>query len=98
MQGIQMLREVLESDEKNQTAIYNLGLLSMQSGQYDRAVERFEKLVQLDPENLQAQFLLGVSHFESGNKAEAKTQFEKVKSMDADPSVVASVDEYLNQL
>jgi len=98
MQGIQMLREVLESDENNQTAIYNLGLLSMQSGQYDRAVERFEKLVQLDPENLKAQFLLGVSHFESGNKAEAKTQFEKVKSMDADPSVVASVDEYLNQL
>lgn len=98
MQGIQMLREVLDADENNQTAIYNLGLLSMQSGQYDRAVQRFEKLVQLEPENLQAQFLLGVSYFELGDKAEAKTQFEKVKSMDADPSVTASVDEYLDQL
>lgn len=98
MQGIQMLREVLEADANNELAIYNLGLLSMQSGQYDRAVERFEKLTQLNPENLQAQFLLGVSYFEAGNKAEAKTQFEKVKSMDADPSVAASVDEYLNQL
>lgn len=98
MQGIQMLREVLDADSDNQTAIYNLGLLSMQSGQYDRAVERFEKLVELEPKNLQAQFLLGVSYFETGEKPKAKAQFEKVKSMDADPSVAASVDEYLNRL
>lgn len=98
MQGIQMLREVLEADANNEMAIYNLGLLSMQSGQYGRAVERFEKLTQLNPENLQAQFLLGVSYFEAGDKAQAKAQFEEVKTMDADPSVTASVDEYLNQL
>ncbi len=98
MQGIQMLREVLETDASNELAVYNLGLLSMQSGQYDRAVERFKTLAQLNPGHLQAQFLLGVSYFEAGNKAQAKEQFEKVKSMDTDPSVTASVDEYLNQL
>jgi tetratricopeptide (TPR) repeat protein len=98
MQGIMMLREVLEEDENNQTAIYNLGLLSLQSGQHDKAAERFEKLVSLDAGNLQAQFLLGVSYFESGQKKKARRQFEKVKSMDDDPSVAASVDNYLEQL
>lgn len=98
MQGIQMLREVLEEDADNTIAVYNLGLLSMQSGQYNLAVERFEKLVSLEPDNLQAQFLLGVSYFEEGLKEKAKKQFEYVKSLDADPSVTASVDEYLNQL
>jgi tetratricopeptide (TPR) repeat protein len=98
MQGISMLREVLAADENNEMAIYNLGLLSMQSGQYDRAVERFEKLTQISPDNLQAQFLLGVSYFEAGQKEKAKVQFEAVKEMDGDPSVSASVDEYLNQL
>ncbi len=98
MEGIQMLREVIDADSNNQTAIYNLGLLSMQSGQYGKAVERFKKLVELEPKNLQAQFWLGVSYFETGEKAEAKIQFEKVKAMDADPSVAASVDEYLNRL
>jgi len=98
MQGIQMLREVLEEDANNSLAIYNLGLLSMQSQQYDKAVDRFEKLVTLDPEHLQAQFLLGVSYFEAGDKAKAEEQFLKVKKMDNDPSVQASIDEYLNQL
>lgn len=98
MQGIQMLREVLEEDENNELAIYNLGLLSMQSKQYDRAIERFEKLIKLEPGNLQAQFLLGVSYFETGAKEKAKAQFARVKEMDEDPSVQASVDEYLNQL
>lgn len=98
MQGIQMLREVLEEDENNDLAIYNLGLLSMQSQQYDKAIDRFEKLVTLDPDNLQAQFLLGVSYFEAGQEEKAKAQFLRVKEMDDDPSVQASVDEYLNQL
>jgi len=98
MQGIQMLREVLEADENNELAIYNLGLLSMQSGQYDRAIERFERLVDLAPDNLQAQFLLGVSYFEAGQNTEAKAQFERVKAMNDDPSVTATIDEYLSQL
>lgn len=98
MQGIQMLRQVLEEDANNELAIYNLGLLSMQSKQYDKAVDRFEKLVELEPDNLQAQFLLGVSYFETGEKEKAKTQFLHVKEMDEDPSVQASADEYLNQL
>lgn len=98
MQGIQLLREVLEKDENNELALFNMGILSMQSNQYELAEERFKKLVALNPEHLQAQFFLGISYFEQGKKQQAKTQFEKVKEMDDDPSLAATVDNYLNQI
>ena len=44
MQGIMMLREVLEEDPKNELALFNMGMLSIQSGQYDKAVERLVEL------------------------------------------------------
>lgn len=98
MKGILMLREVVEKAPDNELAQYNLGLLSIQSQQYDKAVDRFKKVVRLNPEHLQAQFFLGVSYFESGDKEEAREQFERVKSLSSNPEVLANADEYLNQL
>jgi len=98
MEGIRMLREVVEKDENNELALFNLGILSMQSNQYELAEERFKKLVALNPEHLQAQFFLGVSYFEQGKKQQAKAQFERVKEMDDDPALEATVDNYLNQI
>jgi len=98
MQGITMLRTIIEKDPENEMAIFNLGLLAIQSGQYEKAVERFEKLVSLHPQNLQGQFYLGLSYFESEDKNNAKRQFELVKSMESDPAVIATVDGYLKEI
>lgn len=98
MQGIRMLREVLEEDENNELAIFNLGLLSLQSRQYEKAAERFEKLISLNPDHLQAHYWLGVSYFESGQKQKAKEEFERVKQMDSDPEIKASADNYLSRI
>lgn len=98
MQTIMLLREVVESDPENELGLYNLGLLSIQSQQFDKAIERFEKLTQYHPDHLEGQFYLGVSYFEAGDKVEARDQFELVKVMDQDAEVLASVDEYLEKL
>lgn len=98
MQGITMLREVLEEDPTNEQGLFNMGVLSMQSGQYKRAAERFEELVRYHPDNIQGQFYLGVSYFESKQNNKAKKQFQTVKSMTQDPSILASVDSYLERL
>ncbi len=98
MQGIMRLREILEKDPDNETAIFNLGTLSMQSGQYDKAVDRFKKLTALDPQNSQALFYLGISYFNMGDKTSAKEQFQKVKKLDNDPAVLATVDSYLKEI
>lgn len=98
MQGIMMLREVLDKDPENPEALFNIGMLAIQSGQYDRAIERFETLIRVDSTHIQGQLLLGVALLNAGKKARAKAQFEKVKSMDPDPAVQAEVDSYLKDL
>lgn len=98
MQGIVMLREVIAKDPKNELALFNMGMLSIQSGQYARAIERLEELINVNPNHVQGRLLLGVAWMNNGDKAKAKEQFEKVKQMDNDPAVQATVDSYLNDL
>jgi cytochrome c-type biogenesis protein CcmH/NrfG len=98
MQGIMMLREVLKEDPKNELAMFNLGMLSIQSGQYDKAIERLKELVEMNPAHIQGQLLLGIAYMNSGDTKLAKQQFEKVKEMDKDPAVQATVDSYLKDL
>ena len=98
MQGIKILREVLAQDPKNELALFNMGMLSIQSGQFDRAIERLEQLIEVNPMHLQGQLLLGVAYMNKGDKAKAKLQFEKVKKLDSDPSVQATADSYLKDL
>jgi len=50
-EGILKLRAVNESSPYNLRAIYHLGMLSIESGQLEKAKKRFEKLVSLQPEN-----------------------------------------------
>ena len=98
MQGIAILREILEKDPENETAIFNMGILAIQSGQYERGSERFKNLVSLYPQNLQGQFYLGLCYYELGQKDNARKQFELVKSMEDDPAVLATIDGYLKEL
>lgn len=98
MQGITLLREILESDPENENGLFNMGILAIQSGQYERASERFKNLVSLYPQNLQGQFYLGLCYFELGEQDNARRQFELVKSMEDDPAVLATIDGYLKEL
>ena len=66
MQGITMLREVLAADPKNELALLNMGMLSIQSGQHERAVERLEELVKVNPNHTQGHLLLGIALMNSG--------------------------------
>jgi len=98
MSGIMMLRKVLEEYPENKTALYSMGVLSMQSGQYDKAVERFEKLVSIDQANVQAAYYLAVSYFEIGNRVLAREWFVKIKNTGSDPAVMLSAEDYLKRL
>lgn len=98
MQGILMLREVVEEDPSNQEALFNLGLLSRQSGQKKKAVERLETLVKVNPEHLQGRLVLGLTYLEMGKKEQAKEQLLIVKELDNDPQLQAEVDSYLEEI
>ena len=44
MRGIMMLREVLDQESSNKPALLALGLFSIQSGQLDKAADRFTSI------------------------------------------------------
>ena len=98
MQGITMMREVLAEDPKNEFALFNMGMLSIQLGQYDRAIERLEELIKVNPNHVQGHLLLGVAYMNKGNKGKAREQFELVKKLDKDPAVQSTADSYLKDL
>jgi len=98
MRGIALLREILEENPEDETALFSMGILAVQSGQYERASERFKNLVSLYPQNLKGQFYLGLCFFEMGQNDKARKQFELVKSMEDDPAVLATVEGYLKEL
>jgi len=100
----EFLGKALEADPKlydakaNEFALFSLGMLSIQSGQYDRAVDWLTKLVEVNPEHLQGQVFLGVALANASQKDKARQQFEKARKMTADPSVHATIDSYLKDL
>ena len=99
MQGVMMLREIVEANPDDREAILNLGVLAVQSGQYDRAVDRFDKLLSLDSADYEAAFYKAVSLTESGKKEEGKELFESVlNNEDADAATKAMASEYLKEL
>ncbi|MEQ8239000.1 MAG: tetratricopeptide repeat protein [Cyclobacteriaceae bacterium] len=99
MSGIMMLREVLEVAPENREAIFNLGVLAIQSGQHERAIGRFEKLLELDATDYEAMFYLGISKAETGKIEESKKLLEQlITSQSADIALKATAANYLEGL
>jgi tetratricopeptide (TPR) repeat protein len=98
MQGIMLLREVLAADPTNEPALFNLGLLSMRSNQYEKAIERFRQLLKVRPANTKARFYLGVSLAQTGKNKEALEELSAVKQQEKDPTIQAAIVELEKEL
>ena len=98
MQGIMMLREIIEIDPSNQKALMSMGRMSIQTGQFENAVQRFETLINYYPEHIEGNFFLGVCYFETSQNVKAKAQFEKVKTLGASEQVLTAANEYLERI
>lgn len=96
--GIGLLREVLAADPKNQKVLYNLGVLALQSSQFDKAAERFGELVQVNPASVEGNFYLGISLARTNHPVPARASLLKAKSLSPDPALAASVEEALAKL
>lgn len=70
MRAIGLLREVITIDSNHIGALYWLGEFSVMSGQYERAIERFEKLHKLEPTN--AEFCIKLAQAYVGNGQQEK--------------------------
>ena len=98
MMGIQTLRKILEINPDNVEASFQLGLFSAQTGQFDKAVQRFERVLELDSANLWATYHLAKAKLQLGDVPTAKTLLQKVVSSSLDADLKQAANFLLNQL
>ena len=98
MKGIQLLKEVLEEDPKNRQALYYLGNFSIQSGQFEKAKERYTSMLQNDPKDEEARYLLGYSNLMLGDTVNAISNFEQLLKNGTNAELKGLATEEINKL
>jgi|SRR5690606_36909695 len=97
MAGIALLREVVNADPKHIGANKSLGLFSMQSRQFDRAIDRFKIVVEQQPD-AESYFYLATSYENIGLHREAIAAFEKSRDLAADPTLTQFINRKIDEL
>lgn len=98
MQGIMALRELSERYPDEPLPQFYLGLFSIQTGQYDKAVERFRRVIELDPANWEAWRMLGNVSLELGDKETALEALEQYLRLNPEAEDRAEVERILEDL
>jgi len=98
MEGILKIREVAERDSTNLFAQFMLGYGGLVSGQYDRAVERFERVLRREPGNMEAIFLMAEACERAGDRKKAVQWYETGRRMIDNPDVKRAIDEKIATL
>ena len=83
MAGILALKALAEAEPPNVDAVIELGRFSIQSGQFDKARERFAQAIDLAPERSEPLIQLGMLELDGGSPAEALIHFERALVVDS---------------
>ncbi len=98
MKGIMLLREVVAENPDHEMAQYNLGMLSVKSGQLDKAIERFKKVLEINPKRNEMYFFLGQILLQKGDTAASVANYETfIKNANYDVSDVIKLVEELKK-
>jgi len=96
MQGVQILRGIVNEKPDNIPANLMLGKMSIQSGQFDKAISRFEKVLSVAPNNTEAMYFLAEAYKGKGDKQKAIELFTKCKELVNKPDFSKDIDQYIN--
>jgi len=95
MQGIQELLTIVKNDPSNLPANMVLGTMAIESGQYDKAIQRGELILKYHKDNWQARLFMAEAYKELGKKEEAIALLNEAKAIKQDPQFSADVDNYI---
>ena len=98
MEGILKVRQVAEKDSTNIFAQLVLGQGSTISRQYDKAIDRFERVIRLQPENMEAILLLAEVFERKGDKISAIKWYSKALPLVKNPEVNLELQKRINDL
>ncbi|WEK19466.1 MAG: hypothetical protein P0Y49_22080 [Candidatus Pedobacter colombiensis] len=92
MQGIAMLMDVVKKDPKNLKANMSLGTFAIKSGQFDKAITRFNNIIAIKP-TPDAYFYLATAYENLGKNDEAIDAYLKSKKLAANATLSKFIDE-----
>ena len=77
MKGILQLIDLNKENPDNPIILTNLGRLAIQTGQYDKAVQRLKRAIEIEPNNRNANCLLAQVYSEKGKQEKAAIHLAK---------------------
>ncbi len=98
MKGIMLLREVVSKNPEHENAQFNLGVLSVKSGQYEKAIDRFKKILEINPSRKEMYFMIGKTYAMEGNKEKALENLQKLKKETTDLQLIEQANSLINQI
>lgn len=98
MKGIMMLREVVSENPNHENAQLNLGFLSVRSNQFEKAIERFDKVLEINPSRIEMHIYKGQLYAKMGDKAAAIESYVTFKQLSDNPQMIEQVNEYISEL
>ncbi|PST84896.1 hypothetical protein C7T94_01870 [Pedobacter yulinensis] len=97
MQGIAMLLDVIKKDPSNIRANMNLGLFSLKSGQFEKAIPRFNKVIE-QKASADAYFYLGTAYENLNRNKEAIEAYLQSKKIAGNPTLTQFLDKKVAEL
>lgn len=98
MKGIMLLRDVVTQKPDHENAQLNLGLLSVKSGQLEKALERFDKVLQINPGRVEVYLYKAQTYEQMGDNQKAIAEFENFNKASNDSDLIARVKEHIIKL
>jgi Tfp pilus assembly protein PilF len=98
MQGIMMLRQVLEKEPGNVKANLALAVFSVVSGQYEKAFDRFQQVLNAEQKDEGAAKFLAQVYAREGKIDMIIGSMTKYKTMIEDDGIQSQVDDIINEL
>jgi tetratricopeptide (TPR) repeat protein len=97
MKGVLKMRDLALKYPNNPDLQWNMGLFSMQSGQYEKAVTRFQKVIELDNNRLNAYMQLALSYSALKDTSSARQTLNTIIEM-AEGDIKDSAVQMLEEL
>lgn len=98
MKGIMLLREVVATNPEHEMAQFNLAMLSIKSGQLDKAIDRLNTVLKINPKRIDIYFYLGQVYATEGDKAKAIENMKSFVAKTDDPNAAAEVKKMIAEL
>ena len=98
MKGIGILREVEKVDSNNVNLQLSFAFFSEKSGQWDKAIKRFEKVLKIKPELIEMYLHLADAYKQQGDTQNAIKCLEKYLSLVDDVVIKTEIQNYINKL